>query len=580
MSPPTTASFVDFLNGFNTAGASHEKVFEEYNASDSPFSEALTIETDTEQFIRKNFSGPAPVSVILTGYAGTGKTRLCRIAHELISGTKKPLTSWDTVEIARNRGGLEAHIVKDLSQLPDAEAATLMQTLAQEVEGGGSRRIYLVAANEGKLRNAMKDNPLRKLIDAQLRGEVTDTANVRVINLGRTTSSTYVPKLLGRMTDEAHWHDCGSCGAVGSCILRYNRDQLARPETSQRVQMLYNIVEHQGTRITLRDTLIHLVYTLTGGLSCEDVQRESEQAGSTLHYSAYYQNCWGSQPEGVEVNAASVVTHLQRIPVGENSVFEVDEFIIYGTPNVSGPAVEEHRSLFGDSVDLAGTRFDNERLRYLYRAGEGQLADRFLQEWLTHCRRKVFFEWSNTEATDRLLPFRSSGPYFALLNKTVFGGEKDRILKTLVRALNCVFTGRFITESESLYLPSGYRDEYVRPDPLILGVRNSSFELTFDIVAPSPHDLDVSMPQLMLRDTPTGERLELDLLTFEYLMRLGVGGSLDVLAEECNLKIRDFQDRILRSLHQHSHHQVRFLAFVDQRYQVITVDPDEFRPSY
>jgi hypothetical protein len=573
----TTNAFVDYLNQFNTEGASHEKVFDEYSTSSSHL---LTIATKTEEFLRMNFKSPEPATIILTGFAGTGKTRLCRVAYEVLTGQSGNVADWSDEEPVRREDGFEVVIVKDLSQLPDDAAADLMR----QVEGlkGAEHRAYLIAANEGKLRNALKDSPLWETVDRQLRGVSDAETRIRVVNLGRTTSSSYVLPLLERMTAETHWSGCASCPASGACILRHNRDQLAKPEIQSRVKLLYEVIEHQDIRVTLRDTLIHLSHMVTGGLSCASVTEKSNHAAPDFHTYVYYQNCWGDRGRHVDApHLSAVTTHLARLPVGEYSLFAVDQFIIYGDLELGAAAGEtaEHTPLFQDAIDLAGNRFENERRHYLLQGGEGDTADRFLREWLSHCRRKVFFEWQNTAATDRLLPFHSLLHYQVLL-KAPGGPHSKEIRLRVIRALNSVFTGLFLDEAQKLYIPSGYRDEYLQPDPLIIDMRGE-WELKFEVTMPSDADLDCDLPQLHLRDKKSAESVDLDLVTFEYLMRVGSGGSLQVLAAECILKLRGFQNRLLgHALKiQGEGAPIRFLAHKDRHYQAIEIDPDLFSPQ-
>ena len=486
------------------------------------------------------------------------------------------MADWENEEVAQRADGFEVVILKDLSQLPDDGAAQLMLRLGAPDAG---RRAYLVAANEGKLRNALKSNPLRETVANQLRGEGTPGGAIRVVNLGRATSSSYVVPLLERMTDASMWSDCDACPAAGSCILRHNRDKLSRPDVQGRVKLLYEVIEHQDIRVTLRDTLIHLSHTLTGGLSCADIARKSSQAAPMLHTRAYYQNCWGDGGDTAgSSHESAVAAHLARLPVGEYSLFEVDQFIIYGDFPLGDGAgsAEPHHAVFGNAVDLAGNRFENERRRYLLEGGEGDAGDRFLSEWLNHCRRKVFFEWANTTATNRLLPFSGLPQYFELLNAPT-GPQSRAIKRRLVRALNSVFTGLFLQQDETLYIPSGYRDEYLQPDPLIIGKR-AEWQLQFEVRMPCEDDLDCELRTLFLTDVPSGEKLELDLITFEYLRRVGGGGSLRVLAEECILKLRDFQDRLLRTASKNHMDSgpIEFLAYKDHRHQVVELDPDVF----
>jgi hypothetical protein len=174
------------------------------------------------------------------------------------------------------------------------------------------------------------------------------------------------------------------------------------------VQRLYQVLEHLGVHVTIRDMLIHLAYTVTGGLDCDRVQGQPP-----LHWEpqrhVYYENVWGEAADEHFRRKAVVIRHLRRLNVGQMSVFEVDDFIINGRP--ADPAAQaEHERLFAPALDLGGRRFGQERAAYLYGGATAPRPEEEhpLMQWLPHCRRKLFFEWQETTAADRLFPFTAT----------------------------------------------------------------------------------------------------------------------------------------------------------------------------
>jgi hypothetical protein len=96
----------------------------------------------------------------------------------------------------------------------------------------------------------------------------------------------------------------------------------------ERLRLLYQILEHLAIHITIRDMLIHLAYTVTGGLDCKRVIQKSRSSGWEAYRYVYYENTWGEAASDIFRRKALVIRHLRRLNVGQRSVFEVDDFIL------------------------------------------------------------------------------------------------------------------------------------------------------------------------------------------------------------------------------------------------------------
>ncbi|MGG3907718.1 hypothetical protein [Geobacillus stearothermophilus] len=110
--------FVTYLDKFNVLSPNHSKIYDEYNREmETEESFDFTIATKIEEHLKNIFSNN-PHSVILTGNAGDGKTRLCRLIHDQFSD--KSLVNWPengVVTVQYEKGTIK--IVKDLSELKE-----------------------------------------------------------------------------------------------------------------------------------------------------------------------------------------------------------------------------------------------------------------------------------------------------------------------------------------------------------------------------------------------------------------------------------------------------------------------------
>lgn len=577
--------FVDYLNKYTTASPDHEAAFDEFIAQTPPPSgDPLRLQTKVENFLKIRFAEDRPPSVILTGNAGDGKTFLCRQIVRLL--TNKPFDDWQ--ELARTPlecKGLRLYVIKDLSELSEEEGQSILKRVGDALTPSSSER-FLIAANEGRLRDLLTriDKPkLKREIEDQLQyGMSPGSLELVVIDLTKVTTSEFVPETLSWMTNDVHWRVCNDCLIAHRCPISYNVHKLRDKWIVKRVQLLYEVLEHLDTHVTLRDMLIHLAFTVTGGQSCSQLQRLDAQRADLSHL-VYYENILGGLEDSPFRRKANVVQHLDRLRLGEHSIFEIDDFIINGAEDDDQSTI--HKQLFVQAVDLNFRGFEQERRAYLEGGEASERADSLLK-WLPHCRRKLFFEWHDERRTNRLIPFRYLDTYHRLLT-----GEHpapDSIARRLILGLNRAFARLYLTEDQSLYVTSQYLHSAEQPRPLVrLEIPANGVEIWADPREDEAlnrrwHDLYLRItapPELYLRRTGGAlkpQQWRLNLLVFEYLLRLADGGTFDVLADECELSIRNLKDRLISAFtDEHASKRIRFFVAERQRYVLKTIEIDE-----
>jgi hypothetical protein len=570
--------FVDYLSRYTTASPDHEAAFDEFLAQAAPPAAGpLQLQTKVETFLRNVFARPDPPSVILTGNAGDGKTYLCRQLVETFSGA--PFVHWDTYAAQTlERDGIRLHVVKDLSELGEAQGRQTLHGLAAALAGTAPAERYLIAANEGRLRSLLsKDEALAALygkVDAQLCGEpADDNSPLVVINLTRVTTSSFVPAVLRWMTDAAHWSDCGACPIVNRCPVRHNATRLSDAHIAGRVQLLYQLLEHLDIHVTVRDMLIHLAYTIAADQRCGELQRRAARNVDMSSF-AYYQTIWGRSEDTAFRRKAAVVQHLDRLRIGDHSLFAIDDFIVSGGETDAERAT--HRQIFAPAVDLNGKRFDQDRRAYLHGDAERSIAEETsaMLTWLPHARRKLFFEWTDVEQVNQLIPFLYIKPYMRLLNRE--RGVQEDVLRRLVVGLNRAFARLYLRADDYLYVTTQYLHSGEQPRPLVR-LQFPLTDLALEVCdrTNSAYDCDraalelVITPPAHFRRLPVAKppqpvRWSFGLLQFEYLLRLANGGTFNILAEECELDVRSLKDTLLRTFADASTERGEVAFFVAQ----------------
>lgn len=578
-------TFVTLLKRYTTASPDHEAAFDEYISKGSaPPAGSLRLTTKIEQFLTNRFRQPQPSSVILTGNAGDGKTYLCRQMVNVLQG--KDPEQWETlIDQPIEHNTMRFFIVKDLSELSEKKGKEILLRLGQTLQDPDQRDRYLIAANEGRLRALLSNLPgheaLKLAIQTQLdRGPAYDQPLI-VLNLNRVATSTFVPAALAWMTDQRNWRDCNECPIQLKCPIRFNVTRLTEQAVQQRIKMLYELFEWSNEHVTIRDMLIHLAYTISGGFDCAQVQQQVQNRGD-MSYLAYYENIFGRDDDASFRRKSHVTRLLHRFGIGQQSIFAIDEFIIHG-----GETIEEqqqHQAMFGETVDLHFKAFHQARRAYT----EGIESERGqdVLRWLQHCRRKLFFERNHSD-DQQLLPFRYFSIYQRLLDQPQ--GKYESVVSQLIKGLNRAFSRLYLTQtdqlraSERLYITTQYVHSVNQPHPIVLlTLPFENIRLTVNTTIDQHLDLPERSLYLHIAPPPTQRHADpvewpLNILLFEHLMRIADGGHISILADECELEVRRLKDVLIQQFAtvDTSANEVSFFVPARHRYELRRLRIDE-----
>ena len=571
----TKISFVDYLNRYTTTSSEHEAAFDEF-ISQSVLPESvqpLRLKTKIEGFLNECFQRDQPASIILTGNAGDGKTYLCRQIIETLTGEE--LSHWeDHLDWRIERPGFSLRVVKDLSEMDEAAGKAVVIDLAEAFRDENDPTCFLIAANEGRLRAVLsEDARLRDIydeVDKQLRDGHDLNAKLIVLDLNQVTTSSFVEQALKWMTKHEHWSDFSTCPDPDNCPVHFNVGRLRDSHIVERLRLLYELLEHLDIHVTVRDMLIHLAFTVTGGRSCNEYHNNKDEL--ELHEFVYFQNAWGISADETFRRKCAVLNHLQMLDVGENSIFDLDDLIING-PGDDDQKRDWYDNVFAQELDLAGPIFKQEREAYLHGGRQSYESEKgkypVIDDWLAHCRRKMFFEWPDTNLVNRLLPFLTVPDYLrATASKSK--SELDRLRNELVLGLNRAFSGLYLDNADYLYVTSQYSHAVAHAIPIILfEIASGYIELKSGSLPSTALDRDRQMLWLIIPPPPKAygaPKLEwpINLLRFEYLVRRANGGTPDILAAECELLIQQLKSDLISRFHRPDEESTEILFFARQ----------------
>lgn len=526
--------FVKFVKQYDISMSDYTKIFDEYTEKVQ-----YEVESEINKTIIKLMRDET-TSIIITGNAGDGKTRICRNVYENLTGTE--LEKWDPngIEVIQI-GGKTIRIIKDFSELQDNVIKHELKRLQNAIVT--RNEYYLIAANEGKLTHALVKNSELKELYEIVTSQLSDRTavkpeNLHIYNLLHTSSSIYALKILQEWNREENWSTCGTCKQQRKCIIYHNHNKLKEKNVQVLINRIYRSLDASQTHMTMRELLIQLAYVQIGGLSCEEIH---EAKGENLQEQArkvYYENLFGHSAYADFFEKIPGFMEIKKYDPGLLSNSKVDDFIFNG--DLSGDeSAKEHNRLFGVNIDTEYGYFKQELHQYrsLYKTEEN-LGVTLANNWLPRLRRKYYFESKSnlplaTSNEKSMIAFKYRQDFLNLLkNETV----DPAIQKCLIRGLNQYFAKQIV------YSPTNAL--FVVNENLFIYriIEFSSFRW---FVERKDKDLDYAASSICVEID--GVQLKINLLLFEYLMRLANGGLPHILSDDVEILINNFKNKLIKS---------------------------------
>lgn len=480
-------SHVARLHRFLPFSSSHDQIYEEYQTGE----DNLDLETVAISYAASAVRAGARC-VILTGDAGHGKTHMCRrlledalLGYDGESARRHLMESCDgsvAIGPSDDTAGPRLRIHKDLSEMkPPSRAARFL-----EEAGLREDESLVVCANEGRLRAIISSEgagPVCAQIgelfrDSFLRGVTAqDSGAVHIVNLNYQSvaarsahrSGSLIRRVLSSWVgDGRRWGErsCGSCIHAPVCPILRNRWLLAADgEASdlrlRRLEEVFEVVERLGHVVTIREMLMLVAYLVTGGFTCQDVDRQIASGPSRVgwqHPLAFYNLLFRSPPnlpsdqadKGIPILAA-----LRKLDPGAIAVRRVDEKILNrgdafasGQIDLQFPVNIGPKAVIVDAAQGIDDFNGNPQTRAdLQREAEAtNLA-------VAALRRRAFFDDKEVEGSVMLrLGFRHGDVFLRLLEGKLEAHERVRTKNTIIAGLHAIQGLRIGRTETMLYL--------------------------------------------------------------------------------------------------------------------------------
>jgi hypothetical protein len=514
--------------------------------------------------------------IVLTGTAGDGKSRLCAHAWTAIGGDEQV---WAADQVFYESSAIIAGrertvgVVRDLTKLrggsfgPYVDREALLVAISQSIVAADPDHVFIIAANDGQLMETWRrlDHPdvrrAHALLENLLVGERDQLSDgVAFHNLSTVPGAQILDLVLGAVLGHEGWKasydEASEAGFFGpDCPIRRNYETLSQPLFQRRLRELFELLDHSGLHVPIRRMLLLVANILLGHPGVKDRLMTPGDvahliATGTAHRSDIFDNVFGENLTQARRDGLEIMEFLSRFGIGNETTNRIDNILLFGSED------EALRRYFDILVeqDASSRRLAELRTaRAAYLESPDSDADGphpFLATMAAQ-RRAMFFRIPE-ELIEDLSPwdlsvFSRAGEYLEHLVAPLraSGRVPRRIVARLVNGLNRVFTGMLVTTERELLLATNlsYSGSGVSQ---LLEERLS--------VSPKRHErIDVALendqPVLVVQlDHALQCSLSLDLVRYEFLMRVAAGALPGSFSRECHEDILAFKSAILAAL--------------------------------
>jgi len=535
-----------------------------------------------------------PVSVILTGTAGDGKTHLCRQVWKTLNGDEKawasndPLLSlqfaypkdrkaWPDSSDPSLYRSVTVHFLRDLSGWvpqggavwePDKEA--LLLRFCSSILTHDGDEIFLIAANDGTLLETWRKLPqteevmrARELFEDLLVKEHRGKEGVRLrfFNLSHSNSAELFDRALNAFLSHPGWEELRQQSGEGNqlfgprCPIRRNLELLGEALVRERLRSLLELCDHNGLHVPIRQILLLLTNAVLGHPDVKDCLMTPADvpkiiADDTVSKASVYNNIFGGNLPEIRRLDVTVFDYLERFQIGHESSSRVDNILIFGEG-------DEHLGVYFDELVAqdpfygADARFYAAKRQYIEGSNEsGEQSQEFL-DLLIGQRRGIFFKITKAQEQElslwELTVFKFAGEYLESVAGVLKRGGivKRPILSRLIKGMNRVFTGMLMNSDRELFLATSGNNSQAKVSRILL--ERVSVDPNKGEKVTLQYDEESGNVLLCVFFAPDLQvPFDLTLIRYEFLSRIAMEGALPAsFSKECYEDLLSFKSQLI-----------------------------------
>lgn len=523
-----------------------------------------------------------PVSVVLTGTAGDGKTNLCRKIWTMLGGSE---AEWASDEIYyhldRTIAGraVTVHIIRDLTGLPAKDdlgryvsKGDLMAKFCTSLFDAARREVFLIAANDGQLMESWR--PLERTQAVERAQEIIEGLLVedrqaepgvplQLFNLSRVPSVALFDLAIEAFLEHEGWKACTATAHTEDdffsprCPIRRNYELLREPLVKSRLRALFELCDHNDVHISIRRILLLLANAVLGHPDVKDsLMRASDVREilrqGTVAKASVFNNIFGGNLTETRRESLEVFDAMNRFRIGHETSNSIDNLLIFGGADET---LRTHfDKLLGSDSQFYGAdkSYTDAQRAYVEGADEGDDAAKPLLDLMISQRRRLFFLIPSEDEKKlglwNLTVFQYGGDYLTRVVGALRAGQRVEraIVAMVVRGLNRVFVGMLVTTERELLLATSLSSSNGRVSQVL--------EDRIPVARRNQESVEVQSTQsgrpaivVQLSDGLTCS-LELNLRRFEFLCRVATGALPGSFSRECYEDILAFKSRLLTAL--------------------------------
>lgn len=520
-------------------------------------------------------TAPKAMSVILTGTAGDGKSRLCGRVWKALGGDDRAWSSDDiyhetSAEIAGKHRVVG--IIRDLTALPEQgpygafpDKTTLLQAVSKAFLDPDPPIIYVVAANDGQLMDTWRRlgtagpaAETRALLE-QCLIDGREAETIAFFNLSIVPCTEILELALSALLSHPGWKEAYEDGEPDGffgpdCPIRRNFEILSSAAFQDRLVALFKLMELNELHTPIRRVLLLLSNMLLGHPAATDRLMQPADIRGYIHdRTAFkgdiYQNIFGANLSPARRDGLEIVEFLNRFGIGEETTNRIDNILVFG------PIDDNLRAYYHELVEKGLPKDSLERLRslrnqYLEHPESAQDNDHEFLASLAAQRRKMFFTIPEAQAEELrlwdLTVFRHAGDFLSQVVEPLQRGERvaRANVASIVKGLNRVFTGMLVSTDRELLIASGLSgsttavSQILQERVSVAPRKGERIEIVWD-----------RLPTLVVHlDDRTRSRLPLNLVRYEFLTRVAEGALPGSFSRECHEDILAFKSSLLAAL--------------------------------
>jgi len=555
-------SFIDYLNSMNNANSNSENALAESQIL-TEYYDLIMIERKLGVNIYEYLFGDEPSAVILTGHAGDGKTSiLVQILKNMgYFDQKKPLKDKEYVNE-------KLFYVKDMSELSEKTQNSILEEFLLAPTNNISS---ILISNTGPLINTFKrileengteekeiDNFEMKLLD--LLDKVEEDIGIinikgkdlkfKVINMAKIDNTYFINEILERILKPELWEPCGICTEKNRCPIYFNYRVIDknRKRIIDFIERLYIWFNENQSRLTIRQMLSHISFSITGNLNCRDVQSKIANCPNSIFEYAFANLFFGYKGQ-VFINECYNIKAIREL-----NKLRLDEIAL----------VEDYQLFVKEDYGI----FDNEIQELLETTLKNNIASLGINSEksvkIRRAFRRFYILLSDAEGFESLLSQIFSDTfniYFEIREKQSLSYNlRNKLRDIIFDALYKIYLGVYPLDNDKLYLTLKKNYDDVQNVQLILGDIDKT---NIDIIQKEIRDILTESGKsyaTFIEFGRNGPKYKLDLQTLDYLNSIREGAIFTSLNPNFTFGLMKLKTNLLRYYRYKDNNEIQLLV--------------------